>query len=81
MIRGRCSLQEAIREGLSKPVVAPKNIGTKSEPINQDRHVIYREIEKFFNISFTGINKILQEHLAVKNICSRWISHNLANVY
>ena len=37
--------------------------------ISQDRHVTYRE---------TSIHLILHEHLTVKNICSRWIPHNLS---
>ena len=43
----------------------------------QDRHVTYCEIEATLGISLTSIYKILHEHLAVKNICSRWIPHNL----
>ena len=44
----------------------------------QDRHVTYREIETTLNISETSIHSILHEHLTVKKICSRWISHNVS---
>ena len=48
--------------------------------IIQDRHVKYCEIEATLatlGISSTSLYKILHENLAVKNICSRWIPHNL----
>ena len=43
----------------------------------QNRQVTYREMS--LGISFTSIHSILNEHLAVKKICSRWIPQNLTN--
>ena len=43
----------------------------------RDRHVTYREIGASLGIASTSIHSILHEHLAVKQICSRWIPHNL----
>jgi len=57
--------------------VNPKNIDAVRKMIEEDRHVTYREIEASCGISKTAIQSILQEHLAVKKICSRWIPHNL----
>ncbi|GFU36548.1 uncharacterized protein NPIL_180281 [Nephila pilipes] len=77
--RGRCSIQDESRAGRPKSVVVPEKINAVRELIKQDRHVTYREIEAFLDISMTSINKILHEHLSVKKICSRWIPHNLTN--
>ncbi|XP_025158379.1 histone-lysine N-methyltransferase SETMAR-like [Harpegnathos saltator] len=78
--RGRSSLSDEFREGCPKSVVVPENIDAVRELILQDRHVTYREIEASLGISGTSIHSILHEHLAVKKICSRWISHNLTIV-
>ena len=43
----------------------------------QDHHPTYCETEATLGISSISINKILHEHLSVKNIFSPWISHNL----
>ena len=76
---GRRSLQDEFREGRPTSVVLPETIDAVRELIKQYRHVTYREIEESLGISMTSINKILHEHLAVKEICSRWIPHNLTN--
>lgn len=49
--------------------------------IMQDRHVTHREIGAFLDIWMTSIHKILLEHLGVKRICLRCISHNKSLVY
>ena len=54
-----------------------ENIDAVQKLIMQDRHVTYCEIETTLGISSTSIYKILHDHLAVKKVCSRWISHNL----
>ena len=75
--RGRCSLTDESREGHPKSVVMSENIDAVQKLIMQDRHVTYCEIETTLGISSTSIYKILHDHLAVKKVCSRWISHNL----
>ena len=75
--RGHHSLTDEFRKDRPKSVVGPENINAVQKPIMQDRHVRYSEIEATLDISSTSIYKILHEHLAVKMICSRWISHNL----
>ena len=37
----------------------------------------YYEIEATLGFSYTSIYEILHEHLAMKNICSCWITHDL----
>ena len=78
--RGRRSLNDELREGPPKTAVVSKNINAVRKLIMQDRYVTYREIEASLGISSTSINSILHEHLAVKKICSRWISHNFTIV-
>ncbi len=73
------AVQDDVREGRPTSVVVPKNIDAVRERIKEDRHVTYREIEAYLGISMTSINKILHDHLNVKEICSRWIPHNLTN--
>ena len=80
-IRGHYSLTDEFRKGCTKSVVRPENINAVQKLIMQDRHVTYCEIEATLGISSTSIYKILHEHLAVKNTCSRWISHNLTKVH
>ena len=64
---------------IRKSIVVPETIGAR-QLILSDRHVTYREIEATLGISWTSIHSILQEHLTVKKICSRWILHNLSIV-
>ena len=73
----RSSLKDEFREGHPKTAVVSENIDAVNELIMQDRALTYHEIEVFLGISSTSIHKILHEHLAVKQICSRWIPHNL----
>jgi hypothetical protein len=67
-ICGRCSLQDEFREGCPKSVDVPENINAVLKPIEQDRHVTNRGIKESLGISMTSINKILHDHLAIKNI-------------
>ena len=76
--RGRSSLQDEFPEGRAKSVFVPKTIDAVRQLILQDRHVTYCEIETTLGISGTSIHLILQEHMTVKQICSRWIPHNLS---
>ena len=48
---GRRSLEDEVREGLSKTALVSENINAVSKLIMQDRHVTYREIEASFNIA------------------------------
>ena len=74
---GLRSLKDEVREGRPKTAVVSENIDAVRELIMQDRHVTYREIEASLGISYISIYEILHEHLVVRNICSRWIPHNL----
>ena len=75
--RGRHSLTDEFRKGRPKSVIGPENINAVPKLIMHDCHMTYCEIEETSGISSTNIYKILHEHLAMKNICSRWIPHNL----
>ena len=75
----RQSLKDEVREGPPKTAVVPENIDAVRELIMQDRHVTYRDIESYLSISSTSIHSILHDYLAVKNISSLWIPHNLTN--
>ena len=76
--RGRSLLQDEFREGRPKSVVTvSETIDAVRQPILQDHHVTYCEIETTLGINGTSIHSILHEHLTVKKICSRWIPHNL----
>ncbi|GBP73718.1 hypothetical protein EVAR_103180_1 [Eumeta japonica] len=48
--------------------------------IETDIHVTYHEIRAYSNIGMSQIRSILRKHLGAKNLCSRWISHNLTEV-
>ena len=45
--------------------------------MNEDWYVPYHEIKASLDASQTAIHSILYEKLAVKKICSKWISHNV----
>ena len=53
--RGRRLLKDEIPEGPPKTGVEPENIDAVPELIMQDRHVTYREIERFLGISPTNV--------------------------
>ena len=76
--RGCSSHQDEFREVCSKPVIVPETIAAVCQLILQGCYGTYREIERTLEISGTSIHSILHEHLSVKNICSRWIPHNLS---
>lgn len=70
------SLTDEFNEDRPKSVV-PENIEGVRKLMMQDRHLTYHEIESTVDFSITRITKILHNHLFVKNICARWIPHNL----
>ena len=72
-------IRDEFHAGYQKSIVVPENIDAVKEVIKQDHHVTYHEIEVSLEISIKSINKVLPKHLAIKNICSRWIPHNLTN--
>ena len=76
--QGCSTLQDEFREGRPKSVVVPATIDVVRQLTLQDRPVTYREIETTLGIRGTSIHSILDEHLTVKQICSRWIPHNLS---
>ena len=78
--RGRSSLEDEFRIRRPKFAVVPQTIDAVRQLILQDRNVTYREIGTTSGISGTSIHSILHEHLTVKNICMRWIPHNLSIV-
>ena len=59
--RGRSSLKDEVREVPPKTAVVPENIDAVRELLMQDRHVTYRQIEAFLDISSTSIHSILHE--------------------
>ena len=76
--RGRSSLNDEFGEGSPKSVVVPKYTDAVHELKLQDRQATYRVIVAALGIIGTSIHSILHEHLGVKKIYSRWITHNLA---
>lgn len=71
---GNCSWRltvDAFREGWPKSVVIPKNID------EGDRHMTYSKLQASLNISQTAIHSIQHKYLAVENISSRKIRHDL----
>ena len=57
--RGRRSLKDEIRKGPTKTHVVPEEIDVVRELRMQDRHVTFREIEPYLDISSTSIHSIL----------------------
>ena len=53
-IGSRSLLKDELREGPPKTAVVPENIDAVRELIMQDRHVKYREINAFLDISSTS---------------------------
>ena len=76
--RGRSSLQDEFSEGRPKSDVVPETSDAVHQLNLQYRHVSYREIEKTLDISGTSIHSTLHEPLIDKQICSRWIPHNMS---
>ena len=72
--RSRHSLTYEFRKGRPKSVIGPENINAEQKLIMKDRHVTYCETEATLGMSSTSIYKILHGNLAVKKICSRWIT-------
>ena len=61
------STEDEFREGRPKSVVVP-------ETIDAVRQLIFQDL----GISGTSIHSILYEHLTVKKMYLRWITHNLS---
>ncbi|KAG5347244.1 SETMR methyltransferase, partial [Acromyrmex charruanus] len=73
--RGRTFLCDEFREGRPSTSVVATNVVHKM--IERDRHMTYREIQTSLGIDVKTIHTILHDHLSVRKLCSRWISHNL----
>ena len=76
---GRFYLSDEFREGRPMTAVTQENIEAIRNLIKSDRHVTYREISSTLGIGMTAISKILNDHLGVRKLCSRWVPHNLTS--
>jgi histone-lysine N-methyltransferase SETMAR len=74
---GRQTLQDEPRSGRPADVVNERSIALVKEKINEDKRVTVRELSAECALPRATIHRIIQEHLHMKKLCSRWIPHLL----
>lgn len=77
--RGRTSLSDQPREGRPRTSVSPEFIEAVRNMIEADRHVSYNQIRACLDIGMRSVQAILQDELAMKKVCGRWISRHLTD--
>ncbi|GBP27602.1 Putative uncharacterized protein FLJ37770 [Eumeta japonica] len=75
--RGRTDLTDDLREGRLSTATTEDNISAVRLMIETFKRVIWRQIRISLDIGISRVHKILHDHLAVRKLCIRWISHNL----
>ena len=75
---GRQDIEDLSR--LGRPIVEtlPPNIDLVSNAIEQDPYITYDELEAETSLSRGTLERIIQDHLKLKKITSRWVPHELS---
>ncbi|GBO98446.1 hypothetical protein EVAR_80_1 [Eumeta japonica] len=62
---------------MSSMTTTEDNISAMQLMVDTDKKVIYQQILTSLGIDMSKVHKILQENLAVRKLCARWIYYNL----
>ncbi|GBP11144.1 Putative uncharacterized protein FLJ37770 [Eumeta japonica] len=74
---GRSSLTNDLREVCPSTATTEDNVCAERLMIEIDKKVTYQQIRTSLGISMRQVYIILDEHLAVRKLCTRRIPHNL----
>ena len=73
----RTSFQDAPREGRPVEACYQANIDQVKSLVDDDCHISTRQIEESVDVSHGSVLNIHHDHLKLKNLCSRWVPHEL----
>jgi len=76
---GSEDLNDLSRPGQPITETTMANIEILRELIETNPYISYRQIEALTTFSKYTIGKIINEHLLLRKICSRWVPHNLSS--
>ncbi|GFS06302.1 transposase [Elysia marginata] len=71
------SLSDCPRPGRLKSSVNEQIIASTKKNIDEDPHISVRELSDTNGLSYGTVHTIITEHLRMKKVCARWITHSL----
>ena len=74
---GKFSVEDDIRPGRPKTSVTKANIAAVKIIVEQDARLPVKDIASCTGISEGSVQTILKEHLDLRRVCARWVSHLL----
>lgn len=74
---GKMEIEDAPRYGRPKTEMTPENIEQVQRLIEEDPHSTYDDIQAETQLSRGTISRIIQDHLKMKKVTSRWVPHEL----
>lgn len=75
--RGRESVKDEARPGRPSTAVTHENVIKVEWLIKEKRNITHREIQNELKIGSQAVSNILNDHLKVRKVSSRWIPHLL----
>jgi hypothetical protein len=69
--------KDAARPGCPETAVNEQNIDAVRVIIENDPHSTYEQIEDISSISSPAINSIIHNYLKLREVCARWVPHQL----
>ena len=70
-------IEEEPRSGRPVSKTNPENIQAVQDAIDEDPHSTYDDIEAITLLSRGTIERIIQYHLKLRKVTSRWVPHEL----
>ena len=74
---GRESLEDNPRSGRPITAVTQDNIDAVKDLVDEDPHIGIDNIATIVDISHSSVHTILEQHLRLRKISSRWVPHEL----
>ena len=76
--RGRESIQDDPRSGRPSDGITPETVKSVEDLVMKDRNLSVRPIVDTLGISKTSVDLILNEHLGMSKVCTKWIPKTLS---
>ncbi|CAF4010545.1 unnamed protein product [Rotaria sp. Silwood1] len=73
------NVEDAPRAGRPRTSVNEDTINAVRSIIEYDPHSTYVQIEDVLGIRVTAIKSIIRDYLKLRNVCARWVPHQLTD--
>jgi hypothetical protein len=74
---GKIDIDDAFRSGRPITATSSLNISIVKDLIDNDPHISYNQIEEETGLNHWVINQIINQHLGLRKVTSRWVPYDL----